>query len=175
MDPHSGRALLYTMPTSIHILHWRDGNRRSTISIEPDDFDLGVRIVSFTRRSYPHHTRPISVERNHIPALLRSLHSVLQASLRGSISRPYRYPSGRSLAHASPSIRSSLLSSRVPLPRTCVPSFIGRHLHHLLARQRRLPRHVPLPHSRDHRTRAFLVCSRPCQRYYPAASAYVRD
>ncbi|KAF8548848.1 hypothetical protein OG21DRAFT_1515831 [Imleria badia] len=41
MDPHSGRALLYSQPTSIHILHWRDGNRRLIISIHPDDFDLG--------------------------------------------------------------------------------------------------------------------------------------
>ena len=46
LDPSSGRALLCDSPTSIEILHWREFNRRSTISLQRDDLNQGVRIVS---------------------------------------------------------------------------------------------------------------------------------
>lgn len=54
MDPYSGRALLCFAPTSLHIVHWRDDNRRSTVNIQMDDHDEGVSIVSLARGSYPY-------------------------------------------------------------------------------------------------------------------------
>lgn len=48
MDPPTGRALLYLPPSSIHIVHWNDNNRRSTIALQPDDLDQAVRIVPFS-------------------------------------------------------------------------------------------------------------------------------
>ena len=45
MDLYSGRALFYVPPTSIHVLHLRDDNRRSTIDVQLDDLDEGVSIV----------------------------------------------------------------------------------------------------------------------------------
>lgn len=70
IDPYSGRVLLYCSQTSIQILHWRDGNRRSTISLQSDDLDQGVRIVSLAGGSYPHCARHTLVEWDHILATL---------------------------------------------------------------------------------------------------------
>ena len=70
MDPRSGHAVCYFPPTSTHVLHWRDDNRRSTIIIQFDDLNEGVSIVSFARglcaKLLTHHT---SVERDQVLAV----------------------------------------------------------------------------------------------------------
>ena len=170
IDPYSGRVLLYCSQTSIQILHWRDGNRRSTISLQSDDLDQGVRIVSLARGSYPHCARHTSVEWDHILATLWPVYPLFQGSLGRSIPRPYGYPHGR-LAHASAPIRSGLLSIRVSLPRTRVALRLRRRLHPLHAHQRRLPRDVPLLHPRDYYAIALHVSSRSRQGEYPGVGA----
>jgi len=39
VDPYSGRVLLYSPQTLIHILHWREDNKRSAIPVQLEDED----------------------------------------------------------------------------------------------------------------------------------------
>ncbi|KAH0836449.1 hypothetical protein J3R83DRAFT_8056 [Lanmaoa asiatica] len=54
MDPHSGRALFHCPPASINILHWRDDNRRSTISVQLGDLDEGWNGITSLRFCGPY-------------------------------------------------------------------------------------------------------------------------
>ncbi|KAF8449349.1 hypothetical protein L210DRAFT_2660735 [Boletus edulis BED1] len=54
MDPHTGRVLLYLPSTSIHIVHWNDGNRRSTISLQLDQLDQAWNGVTSLRFCGPY-------------------------------------------------------------------------------------------------------------------------
>ncbi|KAG8215088.1 hypothetical protein J3R82DRAFT_8509 [Butyriboletus roseoflavus] len=107
MDPYSGRALFHFPPTSIHVLHWRNGNRRSIINILWDDLDdgwngitslrlCGPYILCFRVRSVEAYPVPMDTSTaNALPILRHRFGTVCFRAVSLSHVRVSRYPSGQ--------------------------------------------------------------------------------